>query len=129
MCSIFEVDSEISSGQIERAVEADENGVINSESEDELSVPQEPDQRMLKSDSDIGSFFTSSCIGEQLDVTKGSTDTLVYNERDLGNCSDHNPCSDRKPCNLEESIVEHLMRKKIQGRKDCSEDRHLFCPI
>ena len=128
-----EVASEISSGHIERAVEADENGFINSESEHENTITSNSqmfNQRMLKSDSDVGaSFFGNGCIVDhQLDVTKGSTDTLVYNEKDLGGCS-HHPCSDRKQ--LEESIVEHLMRKKIQGCKECScsEDNHVFCHI
>uniref|UniRef100_A0A6A7FTA9 phosphatidylinositol-3,5-bisphosphate 3-phosphatase n=1 Tax=Hirondellea gigas TaxID=1518452 RepID=A0A6A7FTA9_9CRUS len=140
-----EVASEISKGNIEKAVEADENGMLNCDESDDLDVltiitkgieDLKIDPRMLKSESDIcdallcNSLRRGCCDGS---VVKGSTDTLVYegnvcdnccNGADLNNCSlhashDHHHRSSTNACLPDEEIVEHLMRKKLQQQQNC----------
>ncbi|KAF2345428.1 Myotubularin-like phosphatase domain, partial [Trinorchestia longiramus] len=141
-----EVASEISKGSIEKAIEADENGVVTSDEELEHNLAAitnefsklKIDARMHKSDSNVDDALNcvlpSQC--PESGVIRGSTDTLICegnicdscNGVELSNCSLHlhgggsskvtpkRGSSSNAGC-LDEEIVENLMRKKLQQQQ------------
>ncbi|KAA0186464.1 hypothetical protein HAZT_HAZT007610 [Hyalella azteca] len=139
-----EVASEISNGSIEKAIEADENGVVTSDEELDQNLAAitngfsklKIDTRMHKSDSDVGDTMKCefSVQGREPGAKRGSTDTLICegnicddcNGVELSNCSLHLHCcgsskftpkstgNSNSAYGLDEEIVENLMRKKLQ---------------